>query len=640
MQVDLKEKASDFWTRLDKKQLLIILLIFILAFGVRAHLMKWDLLFGFDGYFHARLAGYVVQNFSIPDKDPLAYYHEGGGYLPFSSFFFWYFTAIIYKIFTLNAPYNKELWIFFVKVLPAIFGALISVSMYFLGKEMYGKKAGITMGVFAALVPSFVYRTMAGFFEEDSLGFLWLVIGFYFFVKAVKTGEFNRESIKNSILSGLFFGIMALTWEMFLLIPLVLISYVFWTLVIMWFKNQSKEKILNFAKLFLISFILFSVIATTFDKGRWIDRATSYVSQYLPVTAENIERSQSRGEGVLAQTVGEEATGNQYFGVKYNALIIFPIVALFLIPYRLLRKKNDNYSLIIFFWTIITLYMAWNKLKFTYTFGLPIAACGGFVFSELFGFLKERTGFEKKAVSIVMLFMLMIGLGAGTFFVTQKLPNIEITPGWKNALNWMREYTPKDAKFFNWWDEGHWITFVGERGVITDNRNLSGKPNSALALFVITDDLNKAYELVKSYGSDHVILSADLISKQGSMVLYAYDTTDFSDPRIRKYFGVGFYCGKRIDELNQQVSYLCGPNTIPEQQMNGIPTVWTPIPNTQLNDRVPAFIYREEDSSKIYIVNDGTNNSMIMRLWMNEPEAIKYFEELYSDGDVKIFKVL
>ena len=170
------DKIKQFLGKINKKEVFIVLLIFLLAFGVRGHLMKYDLMWGFDSYYHARIAGEVIQNLSVPESDPLAYYQLEERTVPKSGAFFWLFTAGIYKIFTFGAEYEKELWIVFVKVLPAFFGALISASMYFFGKEMYGKKAGIVMAFFAAVVPSFVYRTMAGFFEEDSLGFLWLVI--------------------------------------------------------------------------------------------------------------------------------------------------------------------------------------------------------------------------------------------------------------------------------------------------------------------------------------------------------------------------------------------------------------------------------------------------------------------------------
>ena len=106
--------------RVDKKQLFFLLLIFMLAFGIRGHLLKYEYMFGFDPYYHARMVGELLETDSVPAKDPTAYYFIEKGVSPPKNQFFWYFTAGIYKVATLGAPYDKTLWIQFVKVLPAL----------------------------------------------------------------------------------------------------------------------------------------------------------------------------------------------------------------------------------------------------------------------------------------------------------------------------------------------------------------------------------------------------------------------------------------------------------------------------------------------------------------------------------------
>src|SRR3990167_3896466 len=95
----------------NKLELFFVLLIFLLGFGIRGQLMVYGLMFEFDSYFHARIGEYVIQNFSVPDRDPLAYYQVPGGATLPSNFFFWMFTALLFKVFTLGAPYNKGTWI-------------------------------------------------------------------------------------------------------------------------------------------------------------------------------------------------------------------------------------------------------------------------------------------------------------------------------------------------------------------------------------------------------------------------------------------------------------------------------------------------------------------------------------------------
>ncbi len=654
--MQLKEKIKS----VNKKHVFILLLIFLLALGIRASLMKYELFFEFDTYWHARVGSYILQGTGVPDKDPLAYYQMGGSNIGWEiSPVFWFLSTGIYSVFTLGLfGYNKLLWIAFVKFLPALYGALICVAMYFLFKEIYNRKAGYIAAFVAAVTPAFVYRTMAGQFEDDSLGFLWMVIGFYFFVKAVKEMQFNKESIKNALLSALFFGIMAWTWEMFMLIPLILVFYVITTSVLMWFNGIETKKIVHILKVFAVVFVLFAVFATAKDSGQWLSRDIGYIAKYLPINQENIDRFTGVGgrEGIFGVTVGEENTGIQFFGTKYNVLIIFPVLALlivlwhfFLYPvinsvFNLKEKKewveSDYFAFIVFFWVAITLFMAWSKLKFTYTFGLGIAVGAGLVGYYLFEFIKSRTKFEKQIVGLGLAFILLAGIASGTFFMTQNAPNIEYTFGWKQALSWLKDNTPKDAKMFNWWDEGHWITFIGERAALIDNRNLDLNADIAVAKFIITSDENEAVNIVKKYGSGYLIFGSDLLTKQNSMVIYAYlDEPEKKNTELGKYLGFEMPCSPNTDKLSGITTYNCSGNVLTEQQINSLPTQYITQANQLYNERLPVFIYREKDNSKLYMFNDAANKSMIVRLWFEDPAVSSLFSVVYENSGVKIFKV-
>ncbi len=653
--MDLREKISS----INKKHLFILILLFLLAFGIRANLMKYELFFEFDTYWHARVGSYILQGEGVPDKDPLAYYQMEGSNIGWKiAPVFWFLSTAFYSIFTLGLiGYDKELWIAFVKFLPAFYGALISVAMYFFFKEIYNRKTGYIAAFIAAVTPAFVYRTMAGQFEDDALGFLWMVIGFYFFVKAVKEMNFNRNSIKNAVLSALFFGIMAWTWEMFMLIPLILVFYIITTIVLMWFNKIESKKIMHLGKIFVIVFVLFGVIATAKDNGQWIKRDIEYIVKYIPINQENIERFTGEGgrEGIFGMTVGEENTGIQFFGTKYNALIIFPILALILVLWRFivfpilnfvfnLKEKrewnsSDYFAFIIFYWVAITLFMASSKLKFTYTFGLAVAVGAGLTAYHVFEFMKSRTLFEKKVVAVAFGFLLLIGIASGTFFMTQNAPNIEYTYGWKPALKWLSENTPENSKMFNWWDEGHWITFIGERPALIDNRNLDLNADIQVAKFILSQDENKAYEIVKQYDSDYIIFGSDLLTKQNSMVVYAYlDEPEKKNQFLGSYFGREFNCSSTQDKLSGAITYSCGSNTLSQQQMNSLPTHYVSQPNTMFSETVPGFIYRDKDNTRLYMFNAPANKTMIVKIWFEDP-TIDYFPVVYENTGVKIFKV-
>ncbi len=623
--------------RLKSRETLLLLVIFLLAFGVRAHVMSYEYMFGFDSYFHARIVSYVIQDGAVPEVDPLAYYYKPeGASIGNITPVFWYGTALIYNIFTLGTGYDKEVWIGFVKILPALFGALIAVAMYFFMKEAYGRKAGYVAALVAAVVPAFVYRTMAGFFEEDSLGFLWLIMGFYFFVKAVKPMEFNRETAANALIAAFFFVVMAWTWGMFLLVPIVLVSYFTLNLAMMALKKFKAKEIKAFAAVFAVMFVVFAVGATLKDQGEWAYRSYEYVSNYLPVSGENIERYQSKGPGILAQTVGEENLGADYFGNKYNALIFFPAAALLLIPLRVMRKK-DVVSLMVFFYIAVTLFMAISKLKFTYTFGLPIAAAAGMVTVEFMEFSKGRGGLEKKLVLFGLGFLLLAGVASGSFFMSQQKPNIEENNGWKDALKWMKENTPEDASFLNWWDEGHWITFLGERKAALDNRNFDYQADREVGAFMIAEDENKAGELLEKFHPDYIILDSSSLTQMQSFAVYAFESVDPSNTSLQGYAGFAFGCGIQQNPLTMEKKVACGGNTFTEEEYVALPSTWKPMPNANFNPQVPAYMYRGEYETVLYILSPKSNKTMLARIWFNDP-ALEGFMEVYGQKGVKIFK--
>ena len=279
-----------------------LILIFILAFAVRAHLMMYKYAFGFDTYYHGRMVGLILQNGELPKIDPLGYYwyNDGEGF-PLNanalSPIFYTFAIFAYRL-LFGSGYSQTNLLFIMKLLPALYGALISVAMYFLVKELAGRKAGIYAALFAAIVPAFVYRTMSGFFEEDSLGFLWMIIGLAFTARAIKFNIVDKKSLFYSTCAGVFLGLMAWTWKMFILIPVALGFYFVLQLAYFFIKPTLKRvldgknisikmyldeftAIKPFLANFIIICLIFSLLATAYWQTDWII-TVSYTHLTLP----------------------------------------------------------------------------------------------------------------------------------------------------------------------------------------------------------------------------------------------------------------------------------------------------------------------------------------------------------------------
>ncbi len=674
---------------------LFIGLVFLLGFIVRAHLMRYELFFEFDSYWHARMVSYILQELPAPSVDPLVYYQNiHAATFGNPPLLFWYISAAIYKLFTLNAPYHFELWVLFVKILPALYGALICVAMYFLGKAMfqgpYEKTAGLFAGLLAAVVPSFVYRTMGGFFEDDSLGFLWMVLGFVFFVRAVRDVEFTREKILHAVYAGISFGLMSLTWSGFNQVVPILLGVGFLQFVMLVNEN-ALDKAKQYAALWGITFGLFAVLATIQTKRFWLDQfggilggflfrvqlgwvqtvgviialfAVAAILWYLKskhALGERIVKAvytilvlgllvlpliviffnvSLQTSDVLGQTVGEESQGKNFFGNKYSLMIIFAFIGLPAMAY-LLYKRSRCYAFLAIplVWLVVTFFMAWGKLKFTYYWGLPLALTGAVVFILAMRWMSTKTKKTQKIVALGVGMLLLGSLAAGTIFVTQNVPNIEASPEWKTALFWAEKNLPENTKFFNWWDEGHWISFLTGKKVLIDNRNADTKATTRVAQFILETDENKAHGLVEEVGSTHLIFGDDLLEKMGNLGFYAYDITSANDPRIQNVFGTMIQCQQRTAPLTREVTVECGPqNKFTLENFKSFPTQWQSQPN-QIQQGTPLFVYRTPDNAKLFAFSSKANETMLVRLWFSDPLLQPYFNEVYRNSGVRIYEV-
>jgi len=95
---------------------------------------------------------------------------------------------------------------------PVVAGALTCVACYFLGRDLWGRGAGLLAGLFMALNPSNISRTTLGFLRHEPLGILLMILIFLFFIRANQKGRSTRGTITYSILAGLSLFYLAATW--------------------------------------------------------------------------------------------------------------------------------------------------------------------------------------------------------------------------------------------------------------------------------------------------------------------------------------------------------------------------------------------------------------------------------------------
>jgi len=111
--------------------------------------------------------------------------------------------------------------------LPAIYGALLVFPVYGIGKELFGKKAGIISAFFVAIVPAHIsggHGSSLALFDHDSFILLLFAITFFFAIKTLKKESRNKKMIFG-LLMGIIIGAIQLSWVAGQLILFLILGY-------------------------------------------------------------------------------------------------------------------------------------------------------------------------------------------------------------------------------------------------------------------------------------------------------------------------------------------------------------------------------------------------------------------------------
>jgi len=168
------------------------------------------------------------------------------------------------------SPLIGDVWQSVITVLilsTAIWGALTVFPTYFLTKNIFGKRAGLIAAFLMAVMPAHLQRSQATDADHDSMVLFFVVTSFYFFMKALKTlyerrwvaswnivtkeGRYsiftgikdffkeNPKSILYSVMAGISMGTVALIWQGWTYVPIILLIYVVLQLFVDRFRNRD-----------------------------------------------------------------------------------------------------------------------------------------------------------------------------------------------------------------------------------------------------------------------------------------------------------------------------------------------------------------------------------------------------------------
>ncbi|RLI22060.1 hypothetical protein DRO54_02120 [Candidatus Bathyarchaeota archaeon] len=193
-----------------------LLIIFIIAFVVRLLPIRWGMsLSEFDPFFQYRFTEHILDSGFLswrPWYDLKRWYpisiniditEKAYPGLPLTA-------ATLYTIISflgISIPLKD-----FCIIFPAVFGAITCIALYFLGKEIAGKNVGLLSALVLALSPTHITRTSLGFFDDETVGLLAIIILFTFYLRAIDDEKPVGHSLLYGVLSGLALGYICASW--------------------------------------------------------------------------------------------------------------------------------------------------------------------------------------------------------------------------------------------------------------------------------------------------------------------------------------------------------------------------------------------------------------------------------------------
>jgi len=212
---------------------LALAIIFCIAFFIRVY-FPYDNVFADgwvrfqinDPWVHMRVIENLVQHF--PHRmpfDPYGFYPSGQA-VATAPFFDWLLGFFIW-VFGAGSPSPgmiETLGAYF----PAILGALVTIPVYFIGKEIFNRKAGILAAALIAILPGeFLLRSLLGFTDHHVAEVLFSTLTVLFLILAMKSSKQKgltfdslramdwgslKKPLVYSLLSGVALGLYLLSW--------------------------------------------------------------------------------------------------------------------------------------------------------------------------------------------------------------------------------------------------------------------------------------------------------------------------------------------------------------------------------------------------------------------------------------------
>ncbi|MCX5701421.1 MAG: hypothetical protein NTW64_00340 [Candidatus Omnitrophica bacterium] len=461
-----------------------------------------------------------------------------GSYITWNHFLF-YFSAFLYKLFSLIKPVPLLTFLFY---LPLFFVTIFILVLYLFCYYHWGNMVALFSSLFVGLSPVFLARSSVGWFDTDIFSLLFPILIIWGYLLSYTASRLGLRILYLGM-SSFWVGLFSFTWVIWWFIVLIIIVYEFYSLLNLFFVYwQYKEKNSALFKQRLFSLFLFLVLSSL-----WVIIFSG--TQPLEILGNQVRAGLVLNKPLTTliwpnvySTVGELRKGD-FIGItnSLGGIYLFICAVLCLVILFLSVPRNPRYTffqreftVIMTFWFIGMFLACLKGVRFTMYIALPL---GISLFWMLSGLCRR---FKNKKLVVILISMLVVFLAIKFIYRADREAKTIypfMNDSWYRVLNTIREKTPEDAIINSWWDYGDWFKTVSKRRVIFDGQSQNVPQAYWMANLLMSDNEkeiigilrmlnnggNSAFEIINKYLKDP-IKSVMLLKK-----VLASDVTSVKD---------------------------------------------------------------------------------------------------------------
>lgn len=451
---------------------------------------------------------------------------------------------------------------------PPLMGAVTSVAIFFLAKDLDGKVAGLLAALFLALNDAFISRTTLGFLKHETIGILAIIIASLLFLRSIESKKPVSHSFLYAILAGLMMFYLNISWGAYTfllaLVPLfvitlalmgrynsrILLSYsiamgLSFILTLPFPRHgdailtsiSSLPALLAFLLLFLFEFLkpiktvrsrlgLTILVLGVSGFGFLLLAQIGFIAPLAGKIVAVLDPTQ-RGTiaGPIVESVAEHRMSSwATFFVQFGPLVLLAPLGLFFAIKR--QRPIDVYMLL---FGLLALYFAASYVRLTLIMAAAFSLLGAYGFIELVkpfarttrtfrvsrrGRMKPSVPVELGVALIVLIAAMMVptftqavkGADVPTTLASSGIPTRQPIPDWMEALSWIQNNIPPGTAVVSWWDYGYWIEMGGNSTSVADNATIDTETIARIGEIMMSNDTTAVQLMRKHFKTDYIAI--------------------------------------------------------------------------------------------------------------------------------------